>query len=128
LQRSLQVSGELFLQNKELEEEKEDLKSFGVLESARILEQEEQLQQQQQQIQQLQQQLQQERSEKEAAQQEVVRLRREREHTNTINSNLIRNYDRINAERNELNQELYRAQSQVRRLELFIEESIRSLP
>ena len=113
LQRSLQVSGELFLRNKELTEEREDLKNFGVVESAKIIEQEEQLQQQQQLIQRLQQQLQQERSEKEVAQQEVIRLKREKNLTIAINTNLMRDFDRVNAECRELRRDLYQAQRQV---------------
>ena len=48
LQRSLQVSGKLFVLNKELKEEKVSLKEFGVVEMSTKLEQERQLQQQQQ--------------------------------------------------------------------------------
>jgi Mg-chelatase subunit ChlI len=91
LQRSLQVSGKLFVRNKELEKEKVGLQEFGVVEMSTKLEQEEQLQQQQQHVQelqqqvlQLQQQLQQEKDEKEEA------LREKEKYSKTAWNQLMR--------------------------------------
>ena len=128
LQRSLQVSGELFVRNKELEEEKVSLKEFGVVEMSTKLEQERQLQQQQQQnqelqqqVQQLQQQLQLEKDEKEEA------LREKDKFSRTAWDQMMR-AERYKRECTRLQGEVERVQRQVRSLELFIEESIRSMP
>jgi septal ring factor EnvC (AmiA/AmiB activator) len=124
LQRSLRVSSELYIRNKELREEKKDLKEFGVLEMAEKVEDKTYLQRRQQQINELQQQLLEEQNARKTMEKDLQKAQQNLREARQIAWDVAVSRNELIQKCDRLEVEVARARRAEESMRIFVEDSV----